>query len=258
MICEFSRIAVVVGMNLAASGSWARLQTRAHAAQSEDNDYAQGQQKNERECRTQQLAGMLDAWAVLSSGVPETGAGNQRNWVEAFFKEAAAQDVTSFTQEGLSQLLAAHLYAQHLGIPGLSAGPVLEAARAAGWIFEEPTISASQVEVASALRQLGCTVRLEMKSPDGLMSADVGVTALPDGSPCSIAVEYDGQDHFVTVYSSSGCVLDRLDATRLRNALLQPHFPDGVVCIPGKDWVAATMNGQQEEYLRKVMASVMG
>jgi hypothetical protein len=31
-----------------------------------------------------------------------------------------------------------------------------------------------------------------LTSPDGLMSADVGVTEHPDGRPCSIAVEYDG------------------------------------------------------------------
>jgi hypothetical protein len=97
----------------------------------------------------------------------------------------------------------------------------------------------------------------------GLMSADVGVTALPDGTPCSIAVEYDGATHFMIEHSSNGsaglrgidgCYWQSNGPTHLRNALLRIRFPDGVVCIPWREWVPATQAGQQEEYLRRVMA----
>jgi hypothetical protein len=211
----------------------------------------------------QDLANTLYAWAVLSCAVATSGAEQQRaqalsTAAAALLQEAASQPVISFTKEGLSQLYTAHLYAQHLGIPGLPAGPVLGEARAAGWNFAEPIRSAGQREVASALQQLGYTVQEEMKSPDGVMSADVGVTALPDGSSCSIAVEFDGPSHYVTEYSGSGSVRDRLDGpTRLRNTFLHTRFPDGLVCIPWREWVTATRAGQQEEYLSKRMASVL-
>jgi hypothetical protein len=180
------------------------------------------------------------------------------------FKEAVRRDVNSFVRENLSQLYIAHMCAGHLSMSGLPAGAVLEAARAARWSFAEPTISARQREVASALQQLGYTTQLEMKSPDGVMSVDVGVTALPDGSPCSIAVEFDGPTHFMTDNSSTspssnrGAPVDRVDGpTRLRNALLQARFSDGVVCIPWKEWVAAEQRHQQEEYLRVALAAVL-
>jgi hypothetical protein len=223
-------------------------------------------------CRPQQLASILYAWAVLSCGIPESGASNQRVWAAAFFKEAAARDVTSFTQEGLGQLYAAHLYAQHLGIPGLPAGPVLEAARAAGW--SKQGISANQREVASVLEQLGWTVRVEMKSPDGVMSADVGVTALPDGTPCSIAVELIGPTQYVVEHNHKGdgnnanssSMLtgsndddtQRLDGpTRLRNALLHARFPDGVLCIPWRAWVEAEQGGTQQELLGQALGQAL-
>jgi hypothetical protein len=176
------------------------------------------------------------------------------------FMEAASRPLSSSARENLNQLYTAHLYAEHLGIPGLAAGPVLEAARAAGRSQGKQIItSVGQKEVASALRQLGYTVQLEMQSPDGLMSADIGVTALPDGSPCSIAVEYDGPYHYVTELTARGSKQHRLEGpTRLRNALLQPRFPDGVVCIPWFEWRTATVSGQQQEYLRKAMAAVLG
>jgi hypothetical protein len=218
----------------------------------------------------QALANTLYAWAVLYHLVTACGA-SQQHWgawtsaARALFKEAARRDVSSFTQEGLRQLYAAHLYYQHLGTPGLPAGALLEAAMAARWSDGEPTISARQREVASVLQQLGYTTQLEMRSPDGVMSADVGVNALPDGSPCSIAVEFDGPFHYVIDNSSSNtpssnraAPVDRLDGpTRLRNAFLQARFPDGVVCIPWKEWVAASKAKQQEEYLRAALAAVL-
>jgi hypothetical protein len=100
-----------------------------------------------------------------------------------------------------------------------------------------------------------------------VMSADVGVTALPDGSPCSIAVKFDGPSHFMTDNSSSiststsnrAAPVDRLDGpTRLRNAFLQARFPDGVVCIPWQEWAAALKAHQQEEYARATLAAVLG
>jgi hypothetical protein len=212
----------------------------------------------------QHLANSLYAWAVLSCTVATTtGAGQLKALgsaaASALFQEAASRPVSSFAEAEFRQLYTAHLYAQHLGLQGLPAGPVLEAARAAGWSDGKLTPSGRQKEVARALQQLGYTVQVEMKSPDGVMSADVGVNALPDGSPCSIAVEYDGQSHYVTEYSGSVTVGDSLDGpTRLRNVFLHARFPDGLVCIPWKEWVAVTKAGQQEEYLRRVVAGVLG
>jgi hypothetical protein len=212
---------------------------------------------------SQALANTLYAWAMLCCIVPTSDSAQRHMEVlnsaaAALFKEAASQPVSSFTKEEFSQLDTAHLYAQHLGIPGLPAGPVLEEARAAGWSFAEPTPSDRQREVASTLRQLGYTVQVEMKSPDGVMSVDVGVTALPDGSPCSIAVEFDGPFHYVTEHTGSGSVRDRLNGpTRLRNTFLHARFPDGLVCIPWKEWVAVTKDDQQEEYIMRAMAKVL-
>jgi hypothetical protein len=218
----------------------------------------------------QELTNTLYAWAVLSHLVSTAGASQQYQCLcssatKSLFRAAARRDVNSYTQGGLRQLYVAHLYCQHLGKPGLPAGAVLEAARAVGWFGDKPIISAGQRKVSSILQQLGYNTQLEMRSPDGVMSADVGVTALPDGRPCSIAVEYDGPHHFVADYSSSSsssssnvesAAVGRLDGpTRLRNALLHARFPVGVVCIPWKEWVAATQAGQQEEYLRAALAA---
>jgi hypothetical protein len=222
----------------------------------------------------QGLANTLYAWAVLSCVATTSEAAQQHSGEEekstmqaALFSEANSRGVGSYDARGLRQLLIAHLYAvQHLGIPGLPAGPVLDAARAAGWRDMDPNVSASQRKVASTLRQLGYTVQLEMKSPDGLMSADIGITALPDGSPCSMAVEFDGTYHYVATNTRStspsssrtATAVYRLNGrTRLRNALLQARFPDGVVCIPWFDWAAARKRGQQEEYLRGAIATIL-
>jgi hypothetical protein len=216
----------------------------------------------------QNLTNTLYAWAVLSCVRTTSGASqqDQGGWISAaepLFKDAAKRDLGSFVKEDLGQLHAAQICAEHLGIPGLAAGAVLAAARAAGWSFGKATISSRQREVGSVLQQLGYTIQLEMMSPDGLMSADVGVTALPDGTPCSIAVEFDGPCHFVTDSNSTiftnnrAAATDRLDGpTRLRNALLQARFSDGVVCIPWKEWVAATKAGRQE-YSKAALAAVL-
>jgi hypothetical protein len=175
--------------------------------------------------------------------------------------------VGSYDVRYIRQLLTAHVIAeQHLGIPGLPVGPVLDAARAAGRNCADPIISSEQRKVASTVQQLGYTVQLERKSPDGLMSVDAGVTALPDGTPCSIAVEFDGTYHYVASNTRSNSpsntrtrtAFDRLNGpTRLRNALLQARFTDGVVCIPWFEWVAARRRRQQEEYLRRAMATIL-
>jgi hypothetical protein len=70
-------------------------------------------------------------------------------------------------------------------------------------------------------------------------------------------VEFDGPHHYVTEYTASGDVIDRLNGpTRLRNVLLKARFRDGVVCIPWKEWGAADKGGQQKEYLRKAVSTV--
>jgi hypothetical protein len=190
---------------------------------------------------SQGLANTLYAWAVLSCDMTTCGAwkyqGAWSNAVPALWKEAARRDVGSFVEGELRQLHAAQLRAEHLGTPGMPAGQLLDAAMAAGWSDGGITISASQREVASVLQQLGYTTQLEKRSPDGVMNADVGVTALPNGRPCSIAVEFDGPSHFMTDNSSGtstssnrAAPVGRLNGpTRLRNALLHARFPDGVV-----------------------------
>jgi hypothetical protein len=199
------------------------------------------------------------AWAVLVCLAQEDGSYEQHEQcfqqvAAGLFEEAASRAASSFIVENRQQLYQAHLFAGHLGIPGLPPGPVFEAAMQAGSTAVSTT-SPGQRKVSSALRQLGYTTQLEGLSPDGLMRADIVITALPDGSPCSIAVEFDGPFHYVAQHTASGASIDRLDGpTRLRNALLSRSFPDGVVCIYWRDWAAVEGDRKaQEEYLRKAL-----
>jgi hypothetical protein len=215
----------------------------------------------------QNLANTLYAWAVLSCVLATSGAAQHRREVlssaaEPLFKEAARRSTHSFGELELRQLYTAHVCAEHLGIPGLPTGALLEAAMQAG-MTGSTTTSPWQKEVNSALRQMGYTTQPEMRSPDGLMSADIVITKVSGGKPCSIAVEYDGLYHYVTDNSSSTFPSSssttapavRLNGpTRLRNALLQGRFPDGVVCIPWWEWQEAKEAGQQQEYLSKALA----
>jgi hypothetical protein len=215
----------------------------------------------------QDLANTVYAWAVLSCVM--TTSQHQGVWISAakpLLKEAARRDVSSFSRESFGQLYTAHMCAEYLGIPGLPAGAVLEAARAVGWSFTEPIISAGQRQVASVLKQLDYTTELEMRSPDGVMSTDVGVTVRPGGSSCCMAVEFDGPSHFVADHSNitsptsnrKAATVDRLDGpTRLRNAFLQQRFPGGVVCIPCETWKAAKRAGRQVKYLRALMGAAL-
>jgi hypothetical protein len=135
---------------------------------------------------------------------------------------------------------------------------VLDAARAAGLKSEVQVVSPRQKEVANVVRHMGYTTELEMLSPDGLISSDIVIAALTDGSSCSIAVEFDGPSHYVTEHTSSGAAVDRLDGSaRLRNALLSRSFPDGVLVIPWKNWVPAIGSGQAEECLRQALAQLL-
>jgi hypothetical protein len=90
------------------------------------------------------------------------------------------------------------------------------------------------------------------------MIMDVVVTALPDRTPCRIAIMCDGPCHYLTLFGSSSNY--RLDGpTRLRNTLLRPRFPDGLLCVPWFEWDA--LEGQtaaQEEYLRSRLEAVRG
>jgi hypothetical protein len=138
-------------------------------------------------------------------------------------------------------------------------GGLLYQAREA-WGTGDSAVGGSEREVASALRRMGYTIgtKPQAVSPYELIQPDIVITALPDGSSCSIAVEFDGKYHYVTEHTSSDATIDRLDGpTRLRNVLLQARFPDGVVCIPWREWVAAVKAGQQEEYLRKVLHTLL-
>jgi hypothetical protein len=211
----------------------------------------------------QDLANTAWAWAVLVCLAQEDGSYGQhaqcfQQVAAALFKEAASRPVSSLTAEGRRQLYQAHLFAGYLGIPGLPAWQVLEAATQAG-LTVHITTSRRQQNVSSALKQMGYTTQLEGLSPDSLMGADIAITALPDGSPCSIAVEFDGPSHYIAELTASGASVDRLEGpTRLRNSLLSRSFPDGVVCIYWKDWVAIDGDKRsQEEYLSKALAKVV-
>jgi hypothetical protein len=215
----------------------------------------------------QHLANTLHAWAVLTCIAKEAGADQQQvqqlgQVAGALFKEPQgrwAQDPAVFVQEGLFQLFQAHMYAVHLGVPQQLEGGLLDQARAAWWAHKH-IVGDSEREVASALRRMGCTIRTQPQAsnPDELMRPDIVITALPNGTSCSIAVEYDGKYHYITEQAGSGVWVDRLDGpTRLRNALSRARFPDGVLVIPWKEWVAATKAGQQEEYLRRALDAVM-
>jgi hypothetical protein len=213
----------------------------------------------------QHLANTSWAWAVLACLAGEDGSYDQHDLcfqqvAAALFKEAAARPVTSFSRDQLSQLYRAHLYAeQHLGIPGLPAGQVLEAARAEGLQSEVATISPGQKQVNSCLRQMGYSTQLEGLSPDSLVRADIVITALPDGRPCCIAVEFDGPPHYMTEQAASTGAADRLEGpTRLRNLLLSRCFPDGVLCIYWRDWAAAEGGKEARKgWLRKELAKLV-
>jgi hypothetical protein len=215
--------------------------------------------------KVQELCNSLYAWAVLSC-VALDGQGSASSHPASpspdaaalLFEEAAQRPLTAFTAENHRQLLAAHQLAQSLGMAGLPEGEVLKAAQAAGWSDGKITTNRSQHEVAETLQRLGYSAEVEGRSEDGLMSVDVVVTALPDRTPCRIAVEYDGPSHYLT--PSDSISKHHLDgSTRLRNTLLRPRFPDGLLCVPWAEWAA--MEGQQapqEEFLRSKMAAVRG
>jgi hypothetical protein len=211
----------------------------------------------------QDLANTSWAWAVLVCLANEDGSYKQHEQCSqqvaaALFKAAASRHISSFTEEGQRQLYAAYLYASDLGIPGLPTGPVLEATKV-GLVSSLQKTTDSQRAVAEELSALGCTTQLESLSPDGVMRADIVITALPDGTSCSIAVEYDGSHHYIEEHTSSGAVLDRLEGrTHLRNALLSRSFPDGVVCIYWRDWAAVEGDKEAEqEYLREALGKVV-
>jgi hypothetical protein len=213
----------------------------------------------------QDLAKTAWAWAVLACLAQEDKSYDQHEQcfqqvAVGLFKTAALQPVSSFPSKSRRQLYQAHLFAGYLGIPGLPAGQVLEAAMEAGLTpASSPSRRHSQQEVSSALRQMGYTTELDGLSPDGLMRAHVVITALPDGSPCSIAVEFDGSPHYVAEHTASNGTVARLAGpTRLRNALLSRSFPDGVMCIYWRDWAAVDGDqGAQEEYLSKALAKMV-
>jgi response regulator RpfG family c-di-GMP phosphodiesterase len=105
---------------------------------------------------------------------------------------------------------------------------------------------------------MGYTTELEAMSPEGLMRPDIVITALPDGTSCSIAVEFDGLSHYVSEQYSSDEAVDRLNGrTQLRNALLSRSFPDGLLVIPWKEWAAAKGNGQAQQCLKQALAQLL-
>jgi hypothetical protein len=213
----------------------------------------------------QELANTLHAWAVLTCFAHEAGAGQQQvqelgQVAGALFEEAGRrweQNRSVFIEPELRQLFQAHMYAEHLGLPQRLEGELLEEAKKA-WLAQlaaESKTTSSQKEVNTTLGQKGYKTQPHATTVDGLFRPDITITKLPNGNPCSIPVEVDGPSHYVREYSGNGTAVDRLDGpTRLRNALLRPRSPGGLLCIPVDDWAAARKAGQQQEYLRKVLA----
>jgi hypothetical protein len=212
----------------------------------------------------QQLANTLYAWAVLTRIAQEAGAGQQQvqelgQVAGALFKEAGrrlAINHSVFINEHLCQLFQAHMYAEYLGLPQRLEGELLNKAKSA-WCGSRHTDSDRQKEVNKSLIQMGCTTQLHATSADGLMRPHIIITALPDGTLCSIAVECDGHHDFVREHSGDGAAVDRLDGrTRLRHVSLEARFPI-LLRIPPREWDAATKAGQQQEYLRRALAGAV-
>jgi hypothetical protein len=226
-----------------------------------------------RECdltqfNAQDLANTAWAWAVLACLAREDGAYQQhqplfQQVAAGLLKAAASRSVSSLTLDNKRQLYQAHAYAQDLGLPGLPAGDVLQSLTAAGLDQGPPQVSGDQKDVAEELSSLGYTTELEAQTEDGLMSVDILITALPDGRPCSIAVEFDGPFHFVVepnrFNTRKGAPPgNRVDGpTRLRNALLRKRYPDGLVIVPYFDWAAATKRDQQQQYLEQLLVKAL-
>jgi hypothetical protein len=225
----------------------------------------------------QVLSNALYSWAVLMSCAQEGAATECTTAAAQFFQQASQRPVSGYSREGLGQLLAAHMYAEAIGKQGLPDGEVLQAALSVGWVQGQVIISDSQRQVARVLDELGYRVAVEQTSPDGMMSADVVVSARPSGDPCSIAIEFDGPSHYVTQHNST-CANDtqpdsamqqqdseapaqhschRLDgSSRLRNALLRARYPGGVVCVPCYEWNALASEQQKQQYMQHALESV--
>jgi hypothetical protein len=210
----------------------------------------------------QQLAITLYAWAVLTCIAWKAGAGQQQvqelgQVAGALFGEAARrweQNHAVFIEPNLRQLFQAHMYAEHLGLPQRLKGELLEDARDA-WLARSKTTSRSQPEVNSTLTQMGYRTQVKAASAGGLFRPGITITSLPDGTACSIPVEYYGAFDYVAEQTGRGSVVDRLDGpTRLHRVLLAARYPDGQLCINWREWVEATKAGQRQEYLRKALA----
>jgi hypothetical protein len=215
----------------------------------------------------QEFANTLHAWAVLTCIALEAGADQQQvqelgQVAGALFEEAARRckenDVV-FNELHLCQLFQAHMHAEHLGLPQRLEGELLKEAKKA-WLAQQEgaskTNSRSQQEVNSTLEQMGYPTQPHATTADGLFRPDITITELPNGTSRSIAVEVDGPHHYVREHRRNGTAVDRLEGpTRLRNVLLTPRSPGGLLCIPVDDWTAARKAGQQEEYLRNALAN---
>jgi hypothetical protein len=212
----------------------------------------------------QALLNTLFAWAVLTCVAKEARASHQQlqqlgHVAGALFKEANTRGERFVNSGDLVQIRWAHLYAELLGMPGLAPGALLQKLASVGPANASHKVRRSQKEVATVLRQMRCTVQLEQLSSDGVMPVDMIITALPFGTPCSIAVEFDGPHHYIAAHSGSKGVVYRLNGpTRLRNALERARCRDGLVCIPWFEWEPARDSEQAQEYLKKRLPLLAG
>jgi hypothetical protein len=213
----------------------------------------------------QGITNTLYSWAVLTCIAREAGAGQQQvqelgQVAGALFEEAGRrweQNHGVCNEVSLCQLFQAHMYAEHLGLPQRLEGELLSKARDA-WCTWSHTTSRGQQEVNSTLQQMGYTTGPHATTADGLFRPDITITELPNGTSRSVAVEFDGPSHYVREHRGNGTAIDRLNGpTRLRNVLLRPRCPDGLLFIPVDDWDAAKKAGQQQEYLSKALADAL-
>jgi hypothetical protein len=207
----------------------------------------------------QGITNTLYTWAVLTCIAREAGAGQQQvqelgQVAGALFEEAWRrweQNHGVCNEVSLCQLFQAHMYAEHLGLPQRLEGELLSKARDA-WCTWSHTTSRGQQEVNSTLQQMGYTTEPHATTADGLFRPDITIT---NGTSRSMAVEFDGPHHYVREHRGNGTAIDRLNGpTRLRNVLLRPRSPGGVLFIPVNEWAPAFKAGQQREYLRKALA----
>ena len=138
---------------------------------------------------------------------------------------------------------------------------------------ERPTISEGQRAVAASLKRLGFSTELEAKVLRSLLSIDIVATEPPAGAGApeagrrcrSIAVEFDGPQHFSRVFAAPNAGGEAAfargpptAATALRDRLIRRHGGfAGLVVVPFFEWDACANKPEREDaYLARLLGCV--